>query len=132
MIYSSNLFPDMDRIFNTFFYNFPKEIKPPVSYEIHKKDERIDKIILQMAVAGYEEEDLKIWNEDNVLFIEGDNTSRAEVLGKFQNSFSWKIPTADHIDLDNVVVVFKNGLLTLNIPVKMPVKKRKYILGSKS
>jgi HSP20 family molecular chaperone IbpA len=120
----------MDRIFDSLFYNFPKEIKPPVCYQINKDEKgTVKDITLQLAVAGFEEEDLKIWNEDNVLFLEGDNTKREEVLSKFRKSFSWKLPTADHIDLDSTKISFKNGLLTLSIPIKIPAKKRKYLLG---
>jgi HSP20 family molecular chaperone IbpA len=131
MIRHNDLFAEIDSIFNSFFFNFPKEIKPPAAYKILKDDLGKTKgFLLQVAVAGFEEKDLKVWSEDNVLFVEGDNSSNEEVVNRFKNKFSWQIQTANDVDLDNVAISFKNGLLSLDIPIKTKEKNKRYLLGS--
>jgi len=130
MLYSNSLHASLDSIFNEVFYNFPKETKPPSVYSMTRDGNGAPiSFQIQLALAGFRKEDVTVSWEGRELYIEGDNLSNPKVLSKFQNSFSWKIPVADNIDLDNLAVDFSEGLLTLNIPIKIPAKNRRFVLG---
>lgn len=130
MIYSNKLFSEIDNLFNEVFYNFPKEPKPPAAYSLSRnKENKPEAYEIQVALAGFKKEDVTVSWEGNELFIEGDNTKNENVFSKFKTNFSWKIPVADNIDLENLSVDFSEGLLTLKIPIRIPVKNRRYLLG---
>jgi HSP20 family molecular chaperone IbpA len=127
MMYKDSLFDDL---FNSLFYNFPQEVKPPYSQKIQtNKDGVATGVVLQLAVAGFKMEDIKVWYEDRELHIEGDNRERDGVLDKFKTSFSWKVPVSDKITLEKSEINFEDGLLTINIPIEEPAKSRKYLFG---
>ena len=129
MVYKS-LFDDL---FNELFYSFPTEVKPPLAQKIIKdEDSKPRSIVLQSAVAGFRQEDIKIWHEDRQLHIEGDNMSNTGILDKFRTSFSWKIPVSEMVALDRIDVKLEDGLLTLDIPIEEPTKNRKYLFGAAS
>lgn len=121
--------PDFNDVFNSLFYNFPKEVKPPMDTSLKKEEDGSSKVLLQAALAGFNKEEIKVWYEDNVLLLTGDNSQNDEILPKFRSSFSWKFPVSDKIDLEHAEVDFKNGLLSISLPVINPVKKKTYLLG---
>jgi len=130
MVYS--LFHEFDSLFNNLFYNFPKEVKPPLDTNIVKSGGGVEKVILQAALAGFKEEDVKVWYEDNTLFIKGSNIKESQentILPKFLSNFQWKFPVSEKIDLKNSEVTLKDGLLTIVLPVINPVKEKKFLLG---
>lgn len=130
MVYLSK---ELDNLFNTFFYSFPREDpKPPVSVEmVTDKDGEFSGAQIQFAVAGFEEDDLEIYFEGRTLFIEGDNLKRDLVSQKFKCAFSRRISLRENLDLDNAEISLKNGILNILLPIKDPKKNRKYILGGK-
>lgn len=122
----------MDELFGELFYNLPKEPKPPFvqSYLYDKgSEERATHTVLQLALAGMTEEDVKVYSKKNKLFIEGDNIGRDGIASKFTNSFSWSIPVSDHLDLSKCSAEMKDGLLTITIPLVDPKDDCHYILG---
>jgi HSP20 family molecular chaperone IbpA len=131
MVYSLNLINNLDSIFSQLFYDFPKEFKPPLDTNIIYNGKTPEKIIIQSALAGFNEEDIEVWFEDRLLLIKGDNSNNKDVLDKFKNSFSWKLPVSDRVDLGKGTVVFENGLLTITLPVIVPEKTRVYMYGKK-
>ena len=119
-----------DSLIDSFFYNFPKEMKPPYQQKIEVDDKgSASAVVTQVALAGFKKEDVKVWYEDKVLFIEGDNTKNTDVLEKFRSSFKWKLPTSDRMALKETVVSFENGLLVVRIPVKVPIKDKTFLFG---
>lgn len=130
MVYLSR---ELDNLFNTFFYSFPREDpKPPVSVEMVPDNEGgFAGAQIQFAVAGFEEEDLEIYFEGRTLVIEGDNLKRDHVSEKFKCAFSRKISIRENLDLEKAEITLKNGILNILLPVKDPKKSRTYILGGK-
>jgi HSP20 family molecular chaperone IbpA len=86
---------------------------------------------IQFAVAGFEEEDIKIYFEGRTLVIEGDNLKHDNVSAKFKCSFNRKISIRENLDLEKADISLKNGILNIVLPVKDPKKNRTYILGGK-
>lgn len=125
MVYATML----DSLFDSLFYNFPKEIKPPVTTEI-RYDGRVPKnVLIQVALAGFSEEDINIWCEDNNLCISGDNTKKEGILDKFKTQFEWHWPVSKKLSIENTKIDFTNGLLTIDIPVIVPEKKKIFLKG---
>lgn len=129
---------ELDTIFNRFFYSFPREDpKPPVSVQMIPAGEdgylkgEYASAQVQFAVAGFEEDDLKIYFEGRTLVIEGDNLKHDHVSDKFKCAFTRKISIRENLDLENTSISLKNGILNIILPIHDPEKNRKYILGGK-
>lgn len=123
-------FDSIESLFNSFFYDFPsKEVKPPLAQKVNFDDNNATDVTLQLALAGFKEEDVKVWHENNVLYVEGSNMKNEDVLEKFRTQFKKKFPVSDKMDLSKSEVKFSNGLLTIKIPVLKPVVKKKFLFG---
>lgn len=122
-----------DSVFAKFFYSFPvQEPKPPISVELIRSREGAELAAqIQFAVAGFDEEDLKVYFEDRTLFIEGDNLDHKYISDKFKCSFARKISIKENIDLTEAKITLENGILNIFLPVIEPDKVRTYILGGK-
>lgn len=132
MLYRSFLNYTPEQLFQEFFYGFPKETKPPISWEIQKEGKSDNfKLSIQVALAGFSPDDIKVWNEGNTLFIEGSNQASDKVLKKFHQTFSWKIPLTDKLEVSNTQVSFENGLLTIDVPSKNTEQYRNYHFPTK-
>lgn len=125
----TTLFKDLDDL----FYNLPKDSKPPMIYD-YIYDQESNKptgVKIQVAVAGYKEEDLEVFFEKECLHIYGNNTERKEVLGKFKSSFKKVIPVSSSLNLEEASVVFFDGILEVTIPAAKPPKKNLLKIFSK-
>lgn len=121
---------DFDSLFNSFFFNFPTESKPPLAKKfVYDDSHDITETVLQIALAGYSKEDVKVWIEGREIHIEGSNEENEKVLEKFRNSFNWKVPVGEQIDLKKTDVKFESGLLTIRIPMKQPDKRKTFLMG---
>ena len=119
---------DIDNFINKLFYSFPKEpTKPPLTISYCDSDG--ERVKLQLAVAGFKEEDIKIFYEQNNLYLEGSNQERDNVPDKFKVKFSYKIPVSENVDISAAEVSLLDGILTVSIPLIKPEAKRTYLLN---
>ncbi len=121
--HNSILFKDFESILQSCFHSFPDENRPPTSLEIRKKGTD-QYLYIQMALAGFVEDDIKVWSENNVLYISGDNTANEDLQDKFKMSFMRQWALRKDLDSKKAQVGLKNGLLTIEIPIitKQPDK----------
>ena len=85
---------------------------------------------LEAELPGFQKEDIKVDIEDETLTIkaehsenkdekndEGEYVRRERYYGSYQRSFN-----VSEIDVENISAAYENGVLTLNMPKKAPVK----------
>lgn len=125
----------LDSIFNEFFYTFPNHVpKPPSTWRpiVERNNEGKDEITgieIQFAVAGYKEEDLKVYQEGQTIVVSGDNRHREDVVTKFTSCFEKKITVQEVLDLENAEVHLEDGILSIKLKSKNPEQNRKYLMG---
>jgi HSP20 family molecular chaperone IbpA len=118
----------LDNLFDAFFFNVPKDLgKPPVDLLAFKDEAK--KFHLQMAVAGYTEDEIRVSFEGRVLKIEGDNTKNDKVSPKFKSKFQRIWTVQEGVDLESAEVTFENGLLDICIQEKPPKSIGKLLFG---
>ncbi|SCB37553.1 molecular chaperone IbpA [Rhizobium hainanense] len=107
------------------------ETWPP--YDIVKTAE--DGYRIQMAVAGFAEDDLDITQERNVLVVKAqkaEETNAGEYLhrGIAARGFERRFELADHVRVENASL--KNGLLSIELKREIPeaMKPRKIAIGA--
>lgn len=118
-----------DPFFKTFFYETSRATKPPC--EVKPIYERYDPQNLRThgplmgwniiyALAGFKEEDLKVWSKKREFFVEGSNDNEDSFAfgTKFACNFKEKFTVSDKLDLDKMTVDFEDGLLIIYVPVK--------------
>lgn len=90
--------------------------------------------VLEVVAPGFEKEDFKINLDDNTLTVSAEKKEQMENNNeKFirkeykQQSFSRSFTIDENVDAENIVAKYLNGVLTLNLakrqPVKPPVKQ---------
>lgn len=130
----------LEGLIDNLFFSFPTDPKPPITLALLDQEDSLSwvdgefnakGITIQMAVAGYQKDDIKVYIEDNVLYIDGDNTSRDEVPEKFKSSFKRYFPVRKNLDLKKAEVSLEFGILTINIPLIEEEKRRKYLFGTR-
>jgi molecular chaperone IbpA len=110
----------------------PIETWPP--YDIVKTGE--DTYRIEMAVAGFSQEDLDITQERNVLLVKGQKgeAKDGEYLhrGIAGRSFERKFELADHVRVEDAALA--NGLLRVSLKREIPeaMKPRKIAIGVSS
>lgn len=103
---------------------------PP--YDIAKTGD--DAYRIQMAVAGYGQEELSITAEPNLLVVTGEKTAedQDEFLhrGIAHRNFSRKFELADHVKVKSANL--SNGLLTIELQREIPeaMKPRRIAIGT--
>lgn len=123
-------------LLDRFFYNWPKnDPKPPGSWrpiveEVDGKEECTG-LEIQLAVAGFKEEDLKVYMQGRKLIVEGDNSHRTEVDPKWKSQFKKEVSLQEKLDLDGAVVNLFDGILSIKVPLFKALREKKYLLGKK-
>ena len=80
------------RLFDDFFFSWPDSTKPPIDqFPIEDKDGMLQSWMIQVAVSGFKEEDIKVWHENQTLYISGDNSNSENLAPKFRSNFKYKI-----------------------------------------
>lgn len=127
----------IDSLFEELFCNWPiKTIKPPIDHcpildPEAKSENKLKGWNIQMALAGFTEEDVEVWHEGQTLHIKGSNQDR-NVSEKFICTFYHKIPVGKGLDLTKTEVNLDNGLLDIQIPLsKKKENKRNILFGRK-
>lgn len=109
------------------FLDYPKEnVKPPVDI-LQVEEDGIKKIVLQLALAGFEEKDIEVkivskklpynYLTANNLIIKGSNVKK-NIAPKFKCTFEKTWTIGSEISCDKIEKVFENGLLSIKFPYK--------------
>jgi HSP20 family protein len=120
---------DLDYLFNSLFYTWPQQEKPPISREMVYDKEVLTGVRLQLALAGYSKDDIKVKLSSGTLKIIGDNLRNSEINEKFRSSFEKTITISKDLDLNKASVKFENGILEVFVPVAEREEKWIFLLG---
>ena len=113
------LFDDMERISNH-STNFPP-------YNVIKSSD--DSYLIELAVAGFNKEELSIEFKDSILTVKGDNTTRQELefvhKGISERNFVRTFKLAEYVEVSSAKL--EDGILRVglfkNVPEAMKPKK---------
>jgi molecular chaperone IbpA len=110
-----------DRLFNELgrsFANSKTDNYPP--HNIVQIDET--HYAIQLAVAGFSEDELDIEYKDNVLIVKGEKKEKEEYTyhyrGISSRNFTRSFPLADHMEVRGATVV--NGILAISVEHIVP------------
>jgi HSP20 family protein len=101
-----------------------------LAVDMYQTDEEL---VIQSPIAGIKSEDLNLYLEGDVLFIEGERKKPTEEKGDYflqecyWGKFSRKIVLPVEINPDKISATFKDGILTIRIQ-KVSKERRKKIL----
>jgi len=118
----------LDNFLSDFFLSWPADPpKPPMTAElVYKDNETVEAIKIQLAVAGFGKDDIKVKVKKDLLVIEGSNESHKDITKRFSHSFSKKFSINDEylyngrslkLDLEKIDVRIRNGILSILIPL---------------
>ena len=117
------LFSDMERISNI-NDNFPP-------YNVIKSSD--DSYLIELAVAGFNKEELSIEYKDSILTVTGDNTTRQELdfvhKGISERSFKRRWTLGEHVKVKSANVV--NGLLVISLEREIPEEEKPQVIKIK-
>ena len=109
-------FEDIERV-SSINDNFPP-------YNVIKSSE--DSYLIELAVAGFNKDELNIEYKDAILTVTGDNTTRQDLdfvhKGISERSFSRSWTLGDHVKVKSATVV--NGLLVLSLEREIPESEK--------
>ena len=109
-------FEDIERV-SSINDNFPP-------YNVIKSSE--DTYLIELAVAGFNKEELNIEYKDSILTVTGDNTTRQELdfvhKGISERSFRRSWTLGDHVKVKTATVV--NGLLVISLEREIPESEK--------
>ena len=119
-----NPFHDFDELERAFFSdNALSEFKTDIQ-------EDGDNFVLEADLPGFKKEDIKVDIDDDILVIKaehsedkdekndnGDYIRRERYYGSYTRSFN-----VSEINVDGITASYENGVLTLTMPKKVPVK----------
>jgi molecular chaperone IbpA len=127
-------FDRLDKLFDAAFREAARDLSYP-PYNIVKTGE--DRYRIEMAVAGFGEQDLEIVAHENVLTVKGQIQSPdkdVEYLhrGIAQRAFEHRFQLADHVKV--VGAKLSNGLLEVELAREVPeaMKPRKIEIGGQA
>ena len=107
-----NHFKNLEKVMNT-STNYPP-------YNLKQIAE--DSYLVEIALAGFNKEDIKVQQEKNILTISGENKSEDANSyihkGIGGRSFSRTFSLAEYVEVDNVMML--NGLLTVLLIKRIP------------
>jgi HSP20 family protein len=131
-----NALDDFDRLINSFFGESPMTPgRTSLSSRVPAVDvrETDDGYVLEAELPGYDEKNVEVHVDGQVLTIESKKDEKKEekngsyvIRERYSESFRRSFTLPDDVDSDSITAAFKNGLLTLNIK-KRAESKRKLI-----
>jgi HSP20 family molecular chaperone IbpA len=122
----------LDDFQTRFFYSWPfSEPKPPSSAHglLSEDGKHYTGVEIQFALAGFKDEDLKVWTEGRNIYVEGDNTKRDSINQKFKCRFTRKIPVQEALDLDTVQIKLEDGILSIQLSTRIDYENRRMLFG---
>ncbi len=138
-----SLHRDVNRLFDEVFRGFGTpslfghmagrlEAWPNVEITETEKDIRVT-----AEVPGLEENDIEVLVEDGVLTLRGEKKSETEDNGRqiserYYGRFERRLALGREVDEDNVSAAFKNGVLTVTLPLtkKAQAKAKRIAINS--
>jgi len=104
-----------------------------LAVDMYQTDEEL---VILSAIAGVKTEDLNLYLEGDVIFIEGERKKPIEEKGDYflqecyWGRFSRKIVLPVEINPDKISASFKDGILTIRIQKISKERKRKILIKS--
>jgi HSP20 family protein len=104
-----------------------------LAVDMYQTDEEL---VIQSPIAGIKSEDLNLYLEGDVLFIEGERKKPTEEKGDYflqecyWGRFSRKIVLPVEINPDKISATFKDGILTIRIQKVSKERRRKILIKS--
>jgi HSP20 family molecular chaperone IbpA len=104
-----------------------------LAIDMYQTDEDL---VIQSAIAGVRPEELNLYLEGGVLFIEGERKKPSEERGEYflqecyWGRFSRKIVLPVEINPEKISASFKDGILTIRIQKISRERKRKILIKS--
>lgn len=120
-----------DAIFSGLHDNSVEKYPP---YNIYKEDSETGRTTLEIALAGFKREDIKITVDDNNLIIESVKDNKEELInyayrGISKRYFKRQFKLAEHQVVKDAEMI--NGLLTIMIVREIPEEMRPKIIEIK-
>lgn len=121
---SGNIMKDMDRLFDSFFYNDRRF--PPV--DIYEEE---GAYVIDASLPGYDEESLSIFVEDHVLHIKATAVREDEKGRKYltrerrSQAFERSFTLPEDADEENLGASYSHGILEVRIAKKAKEEPRK-------
>lgn len=123
----------MDRLFLRWPKNDPK---PPAAWRAVSGDkekktgaDELTGVEIQLALAGFREEDVEVFAEGRQLVVRGDNLHREDVDAKWKTRFEKKFYLQERLSLGDSKVGFFDGILSIKVPLQEKDKDRKKLFG---
>ncbi len=124
---------EMNRLFDDVFNSFGNtpsllgRVPAWPSVEVIQSDQDIR---VSAELPGLDEKDVEVLMHDGVLTLRGERKSEVEdkeraFSERFYGRFERRIPLAWEVDEDNIAASFRNGVLTVTLPVAERAKPRK-------
>lgn len=124
---------EWDELFDSLFYRWPKEAKPPIgAYSVYNENQtELIGVRIQMALAGFSKDDVKVWfdDEEGMLHISGTNMKKEKVLNRFRCEFDHSVPYASSLDVKHAQVELEDGMLDIYIPLIEKKAKKVFLFG---
>ena len=104
-----------------------------LAVDMYQTDEEL---VILSAIAGVKPEDLNLYLEGDVLFIEGERKKPVEEVGDYflqecyWGKFSRKIVLPVEINPEKISASFKDGILTIRIQKISKERRRKILIKS--
>lgn len=127
-IIDSQFSPFIDAFFsNALPLNLVERQESFPKYNIYRKDkETTDEFTVELSLAGYPKDGLKVSTEDNVLYVEDVTAGTEErdylYKGIASRKFKWSLKLPEFSVIDKVNYI--NGLLQINIKIEIPEEKK--------
>lgn len=119
-----DIFAELPTLFKTDFNNFERKGYVPVNVKETDKA-----IVLDVVAPGFEKTDFNVSIEQNLLTISAEKKDEVKPENEKQirreyvfRSFKRTFTLDEQVDASDISAVYVNGILTLNLPKKAPVK----------
>ncbi len=131
----SRQWPEATRFFEDFFNDFPfSPLTPQTRDHWFPAVDILEKngsLVLQAELPGFEEKDIDLKLEGNVLTLKGEKKmeqdekkSNYHRVESFHGTFTRSFTLPDSINRDKITAEFKNGILSVTIPHRAEVQPR--------
>lgn len=96
-------------------------------YNIIRENKDItDKFTIELSLAGFSKENIKIYTNNNQLYVESDIAGTRDVdylyKGIAERSFKWSLKLPQYSEITKTT--FINGILSIDIEIKIPEEKK--------
>lgn len=96
-------------------------------YNIIRENKDItDKFTIELSLAGFNKETIKIYTNNNQLYVESDIAGTRDIdylyKGIAERSFKWSLKLPQYSEITKTT--FINGILSIDIEIKIPEEKK--------